>query len=69
MNRYFISYMFQASSGIAAGNCEISLPVAITSMRGVRTITEYLRNQGLKNPTVMAFSRFDSDTADAGDHQ
>ena len=64
--RYFISYMHQATDGIAAGNCEITIGMPLTSMTDIRTITEYLRSQGLKNPTVMSFSRFDGDAANGG---
>jgi hypothetical protein len=66
MIRYFISYMFQASGSIGGGNCEISLPQPITSLADVRIVTEYLRRQGLNNPIVMSFSRFDATTADGG---
>jgi hypothetical protein len=66
MIRYFISYMFQASHSIGGGNCEITLMQPITSMDDVRIVTKYLRSQGLNNPTVMSFSRFDGDAADAG---
>ncbi len=63
---YFISYMFQGPTGIAAGNCELTLPAPIASMDDVRTVTTFLARQGLPNLTLMSFTRLDGATADGG---
>ena len=38
-------------------------------MQGIRLIKETLRTQGLNNPMVMAFTRFDGDPADGSEAQ
>ena len=61
---YFVSYLFQGARGIAAANCQLTLPHPIKSMRDVRAITDELRRRGLINPIVMSYARLDgADTA------
>jgi hypothetical protein len=38
-------------------------------MQDIRLIKETLRTQGLNNPMVMAFTRFDGDPADGSEAQ
>jgi hypothetical protein len=66
MIRYFISYLFQGPYGVASGSGQFNWPTPIATMDDVNTIVELLRQQGLKNPTVMSFCRFDGDAADGG---
>jgi hypothetical protein len=60
MYHYFVSYLFQNSHGLAAGNCELTVAKPITSMQDVNDVTKYLRQQGLTDSIVMSFSRFDT---------
>jgi hypothetical protein len=66
MIAYFISYVFAGPHGIAAGNCELTVPSPITSMDDVNTITRFLASQGLNNPIVMSFTRLGTAAADGG---
>jgi hypothetical protein len=66
MISYFISYVFRGPNGLMTGNGEVSLPTPIMSMQDVKTVTELLRRQGLADPFLMSFTRFDGPTADGG---
>ena len=60
MHRYFVSYLFQGPYGIAAGSCELTIPLPITSMQDVQVVTDHLQRQGLQNVTIMSFNHFDT---------
>jgi len=64
MISYFISYVFRGPNGLMTGNGEVSLPMPIMSMQDVKTVTELLRKQGLADPFLMSFARFDGATAE-----
>ena len=60
MFRYLLSYTSTESYGTNNGNCEITLPRPITSMKDVTALTELLRQEfNLSNPLLLSFSRFD----------
>jgi hypothetical protein len=63
MIRYFISYAFQDTRGIGNGNCEIHRAEPIRSMDDITALTDLLRRNGVDNPTILSFCRFDG-TAD-----
>lgn len=66
IHRYFISFSFTGTHGPRTGNGEISRSAPIRSMADVETIAAALREQGLHDPIVLSFSRFDDDVADGG---
>ena len=61
MIRYFVSFSFIGAHGTRTGNCEILRPEPVRSMADVENITTALRQQGLHDPIVLSFSRFDTD--------
>lgn len=60
MIRYFVSYTMQNAHSFGSGNCELHLTRPIESMTDVNDVTALLRNNGISNPVVMSFTRFDA---------
>ncbi|GGL09770.1 hypothetical protein [Mangrovihabitans endophyticus] len=60
MIRYFVSYTFEGPVGsLGMANCELSLSESIQSMTDVHDIRDWIaREAGVRNVTVMGFSRF-----------
>ncbi len=65
MIRYFISYSQQDAGMFGTGNCEIRLQRPIRSMDDLTAITAMLRRNGISNPLLLSFSRFDTDVEDS----
>jgi hypothetical protein len=61
--RYFISFSFTDTHGPGTGNAELSRSAPIRSMADIETIAATLREQGLHDPVILSFSRFDGDVA------
>jgi hypothetical protein len=62
---YFVSFMYTNRIGLANGSMEIRMPRPIGSMDDVQAVARYLTGQGFTNPSVVAFSRFDGEPAEA----
>ncbi len=65
MTRYFISYSHQDGNRFGTGNCTIDLQLPIRDMDDIHAVIKILRGEGIANPLVLSFCRFDDD-AEAG---
>jgi hypothetical protein len=60
MIHYFVSYAFQAPNGSTSmANTNLPMTEPIRSMDDVAVITRWLVSQGVRNPIVLSFCRFD----------
>lgn len=64
MIRYLISYTYQNAVSFGSGNGEVHRDQPIRDMQDITELTAMLRDEGIDNPVIMSFSRFDDgDTA------
>ncbi len=64
MIRYFISFSHQDAGTFGTGNLELNLHRPVQSMEDIQTITGMLLRNGISNPLVLSFSRFDDPVAE-----
>ena len=63
MIHYFVSYTFTGpGGGIGFANADVPMTKPIRNLNDVAAIKQWLASQGLKNPVVLSFCPFDSNT-------
>ncbi len=60
MIRYYISFVHQGDLGPDFGTADIARNQPISSVDDVQSVAAWLTQQGYRNPTVLAFSRYTS---------
>ena len=63
MNHYFISFSHTGNGG-GFGNCQIDWATPIRSAADIDAITGVLRREGVVNPVIVSFTRFDETVAE-----
>ena len=67
MIHYFVSFSHNGGPMGGFGNCQIDRLNPIRSMADITAVTDLLRAQGVSNPVIVSFTRFEADTPEQQD--